>query len=442
MMRIPQWPWLAIALALMLVGAAAFLSGCALPSSQPTAVPEVPTDSPSVAEPTAIPTDSPPLAPSVITLTIWTTESFSPTQAITSGLILAEKIDEFESAQPDVRLQFELKKAAGKGGVLDFLRTTQAVVPSLLPDIVELDAVEVRAAAEEGLIQPLDELIPAELAADLYPFAEEAGSVDGQLYGLQYFADLDHLVYNSGRIATPPSAWPGVLSGSGPYVFPAGGLVGLVNDAFLVQYLAVRPWPAGDNSGEPFLDAESLTAVLQYYQDGISRGIFPTEILNHHTTADSWRSYLAGEATLAQVSAHQFLGERAQALNPVAARVPAINGPASPISRGRVLALVTADPIRQSASIEFMTQFMAPETNAAWTQSSYYLPTRQSALPFWDTGDSYSPFIHQQLQAARPRPFIPNYTRVAAALQVAVEDVLTGSATPEQAAAQVIEDSQ
>jgi maltose-binding protein MalE len=70
------------------------------------------------------------------------------------------------------------------------------------------------------------------------------------------------------------------------------------------------------------------------------------------------------------------------------------------------------------------------------------LPTRQAALVHWDAGDSYTPFIHQQMQMAQPRPAIPNYTKVGDALQQAVEAVLTGAATPEEAAAKAIESAQ
>jgi ABC-type glycerol-3-phosphate transport system substrate-binding protein len=106
------------------------------------------------------------------------------------------------------------------------------------------------------------------------------------------------------------------------------------------------------------------------------------------------------------------------------------------------LILVASDPVRQSVAAEFMIYMLAPETSAAWNRASGYLPTRQSALDLWDQEDSYVPFAHQQLLAAQPRPIIPNYTKVAAAMQEAVVDVLTGAATPEEAAAQIIQDSE
>ena len=233
-----------------------------------------------------------------------------------------------------------------------------------------------------------------------------------------------------------------MLSNPGPYIFPAGGQAGLVNDDFLIQYLAVRPWSANGNPDDTFLEADSLTAVLQYYQDGVSRGVFPTDILNYHTTGDCWHDYLAGEATLTHVSAHDYLADRDQLPSAAMAPIPAINGAGAPISRGWALALIASDPARQSLAVELMTQLMSPQTNADWNKAAGYLPTRQDALAQWDEEDSYTRFASQQLQTAQPRPRLENYTQVAAALQEAVEAVITGAATPEEAAAQAIEKAQ
>jgi multiple sugar transport system substrate-binding protein len=438
----PRRLWLATPLALLFGMVAVLLTGCDLSLSQPTPVPGAPTDVSTPAQPTPVPgspTEVTPPTPAVITLTIWTTEAFSPTEAITSGQILAQQAAEFEATHPDVRLEFVLKKPYGKGGILDYLLTTKAVVPDLLPDLVFIDVSELEAAMRAELVQPLDSVVPGDLVGDLYPFAKAACTFEGRLYGLQVQADLDHLVYNTGKVTVPPSSWPGVLSNPGPYLFPAGGQAGLVNDAFLIQYLAVRPWPVTGDPDAPFLDQDSLVAVLQFYQDGISRGIVPADIVQYQTTDDCWRTYLEGQAAMTQVRAHRYLEERGRAQNSTVAPIPSISGPASAIGRGWALALVTSDPLRQSAAVELMRLLMDPETNAAWNLAASSLPTRQAALASWDTEGGLSPFISQQLRTAQARPPIPNYTRVAAALQKAVEDVISGAATPEEAAAQAMD---
>ena len=432
-------------LLLLLLACAALLSGCDLAPTEPTPLPETTAETPGpLPDTTPLPTDGvdvTPAAPPVNTITIWTTEAFSPTETINSGQILAEQVAIFEAAHPEVQIEFVVKKPYGKGGILDFLLTTQSVVPALLPDLVFLDTDELETAAKAGVVQPLNDLVATELVADLYPFARGAASVDGLLYGLQFQANLDHLAYNTGRLAIPPRSWPGVLSSAGPYIFPAGGQSGLVNDGFLVQYLAVQPWPA-QNPDEPFLQEDNLTAVLQYYSDGVTRGVFPADVLTYHTTDDCWRDYLAGEAVLTHVSAHRYLTDGDQRPSTAMAPMPAINGPGAAISRGWALALVSTGAARQSLAIEFMTQLMSPEALGAWNLAAGYLPTRKMAMESWGEEDSYARFAKQLLETAQPRPRLSNYTQVAAALQKAIEDVITGVATPGEAAARAIEETQ
>jgi ABC-type glycerol-3-phosphate transport system substrate-binding protein len=427
---------------LLLVATAALLSACDLgATTTPTAPGEPTATSGPQIEPTPPPTsaiDPTPTVPPSLTLRIWSIESFSPTETITSGQILLEQVTAFQNLHADVRIDFQIKKPYGKGGILDYLLTTEAVVPTLLPDLVYLDIEELGAAVQAEVVQPLDNLIPADLASDLFPFARQAGTLNGQLYGVQVQADLDHLVYNTGQLTVPPRSWPGVLSSPRPYLFPAGGQAGLVNDDFLVQLLGVRPWPSAEDPEAPFLEVDSVTAVLQYYQDGVSRGVFPPQILDYHTTEDSWRDYLAGQAALTHVSAHRYLLERDQLPDSAMAPIPGIGGATNPLSRGWALALVTADPARQSLAIEFLSELMSPQTNAAWNEAASFLPTRQAAMATWNEEDSYARFAEQQLQAAQPRPRVPGYTQVAAALQQAVEQVITGITTPEEAAKQVV----
>ncbi|MGD8398864.1 MAG: extracellular solute-binding protein [Anaerolineae bacterium] len=431
-----------VAVLAMAVLSVMMLAGCDPFGPAATSPPEDVPSTASPAAPTAAATDAlpaTPLPPSAITLTMWTTEAFSPTAAITTGQIVAEQAALFEDAQPDVYLDFVLKKPTGKGGVVDYLLTTATVVPGLLPDLAIVDVADLRALVQAGVIQPLEDLLPPDLVADLYPFAVEAGTLDGRLVALQFYADVEHLVYNTGQLTVPPRSWPGVLSNPGTYVFPAGGQGGLVNDAFLSQYLAVRPWPP-ETAGEGFLEVDSLAAVLQYYQDGITRGVFPADLLEYEDLEDCWLAYADGEAVLSHVSASRYMdrGEQLPAVAP--APIPAINGAGPPISQGWAFVLVTADPARQSVAAEWMVQFMSPDVLAAWNRAAGYLPTRQSVLADAGEADSYARFIHQQLLLARARPQLANYTQVAVSLQRAVEQVVTGTATPEEAAAAAVAD--
>ena len=83
------------------------------------------------------------VASDVLTLIWWTPEFISPKAPALAGPLLAKQLADFEAAhEGKVRVNPVLKARYGKGGLLDFLRTTQPVAPGLLPDIVALDVAD------------------------------------------------------------------------------------------------------------------------------------------------------------------------------------------------------------------------------------------------------------------------------------------------------------
>ena len=91
-------------------------------------------------------------ASDVLTLTWWTPEFISPKAPAPAGPLLAKQLADFEAAHDGkVRVNPVLKARYGKGGLLDFLRTTQPIAPGLLPDIVALDVAELEQAVNHGV---------------------------------------------------------------------------------------------------------------------------------------------------------------------------------------------------------------------------------------------------------------------------------------------------
>jgi ABC-type glycerol-3-phosphate transport system substrate-binding protein len=385
--------------------------------------------------PSASPTPSPPPAvSSAITLTLWTTEAFSP-QDSDSGQVLAQQWQAFEAAHPNVTIEYVLKKPYGKGGILDFLGTARTAAPTVLPDLAILDTLELYKAAESGLIQPLDDLISSELEQDLFPFALRRD--DEQLMGIQFDADIEHLVYNTNKIDSPPITWREVLSDSVTYIFPAAGDGGSVNDAFLIQYLAIGGQLL-DESGQPALDRDALAQVLQFYQDGLEAGAISPSVLQFDDLDDCWFAYLSVQAAMSNVSSARYLADREILKNTSFAAIPTRDGNIGTLSKGWALAIVTEDPIRQAVAGQFIEWLLEPERNAGWNLAAGHLPTRRTAFDHLATTDPYFPFARQQLEHVYPRPMTSAYEKIGRALQKAVQDVLTGEVSPEEAAETVM----
>jgi ABC-type glycerol-3-phosphate transport system substrate-binding protein len=124
------------------------------------------------------------------------------------------------------------------------------------------------------------------------------------------------------------------------------------------------------------------------------------------------------------------------------APLPTEPGIPATMSRGWAFVIVTESPYRQEAAVRLIEWLMTPQNLAQWSQASNHLPTRPSALRYTGWPASYIDFLESQLPKAFYRPSTPEFERIARALQVAVEDVLTAERTPRQASTQVMEDLQ
>lgn len=374
--------------------------------------------------------------PSPITLTLWLPEFLSPAQESAGGRILKEQYEAFTKANRHIIIEHKLKKPHGKGGIRDFLLTTQAVIPSALPDIVALDLSELEKLVEEGLLQPLDELLPEELEDDLFLFARQAATFNDRLMALPFEADLEHLIYNREKITFPPRSWTELLTTEdATYVFPAGGDQGRVNLSFLIQYLALGGH-LRDDEGHPTIDEAKVAQTLRFYREARPGGVVPYTISELETLDDCWPRYLAAEATMANVDSHRYMAEGDVLKKTSFSSIPTRDGNTATIARGWAYAIVIQEPARQAAAASFIRWLTMPENLAKWAQSANHLPTHRSAFHLQGMTGQYMAFLESQLEAAYPPPSLRGYEKIGQALQTAVEQVLSRRATPDEAARQ------
>jgi len=216
------------------------------------------------------------------------------------------------------------------------------------------------------------------------------------------------------------------------YSFPAGGEEGVVNDSFLIQYLALGG-SLVDEKGNPDLDGAVLTQVLEFYRDGYEAGYISPSVLALERLDDSWALFKEGGVAMANVSSQHLLMEGSGVAY---APLPTKNGARATMARCWAFVLLTPDPRRQAAAAEFVQWFLTPENLAAWAQTSGHLPPSRSALRLSIEDTAYRVFVRRQIEAAY---FRPSKEEIGAALQQAVVDVLSGNATPQEATDQVMQ---
>jgi ABC-type glycerol-3-phosphate transport system substrate-binding protein len=422
------------------------LAGCG-PQASPTPSGPTRASTPTVASTAVTPTTpSPapsPMAPgsSSIVLTVWGPIEFSPGEATPGRSVLQAQYEAFVADNENIETQYVPKAPSGETGVIDFLLKASYAAPSTLPDIAIVDPFELERLVSAGFAKPVEGLLETQLMTDLFPFARESCVFDGQQMGVQFEADIEHLIYYTGALEEPPATWADLFAEPISYTFAAGGTGGLVNDSFLIQYLA-QGGSFFDEEGKPALELSPVQRVLRMYDALRTWDVSPARVLELSNLEDCWAAYTEGNIAVSHISSWRYLTSRSVMQDTTFAPLPTETGITATMSRGWAFVIVTESPERQEAAARLIEWLMAPQNLSEWSEASNHLPTRRSALRLVDWPDDYVEFLENELQSAFYRPSTPGFDELARALQVAVEGVLSGERTPRQAATQAVESLQ
>jgi ABC-type glycerol-3-phosphate transport system substrate-binding protein len=274
---------------------------------------------------------------------------------------------------------------------------------------------------------------------DLLPAALKLGAVDGQLAGLPFELDLEHLVYNTTLIPDTPHLWTDVLSNGVSYQFPAKGRKGRLSDASLSHYLSAGARLVNEE-GAPKVDEAALLDTLNFYQHALEQGIIDADILNVSESDEQWEQFLSGKIGMTHVSAHRYLSDRRMLNDAQPGAIPSAKGAPVTIGHGWVFALVTSDPSRQNHALKLIETFMQTDVNASWATRSAVIPTRQSAFALVANDDPYWLFLNNYLQVTIPQPAFEGFGQLSRALQQAVEQVINGETSPDEAVQNAVAD--
>ena len=375
-----------------------------------------------------------------ITLTFWTIEDISPEAEGQIGDFVRDNLRAFERANPDLGVNLLLKKASGKGGVLDFLRTGREVAPTVLPDVAIMNATDLQQAYNEGLLQPLDGQLDRSIVQDLLPAARRTGTVDNKLVGVPLGLEMEHTVYNTLFFTATPMLWTDVLSNNTRYLFPAKGVNGLVNDATLAQYFSAGG-ELRDDQGTPKIDEQALRSVLDFYQRALDANVIDAAILEAATSEELWPTYLEGNAGMTHITVRQYLSDRDFLENSLFAPIPVADEKDIPvtITQGWVIVLIANDATRQEAALRLMEWFLSTPNNATWNELNKSIPARDTAYQQLAGDDPYWEFLTQQLNNTRTQPNFMGYDQIGRIIQQALEQVIRGEATPAEATATAID---
>jgi N,N'-diacetylchitobiose transport system substrate-binding protein len=332
-------------------------------------------------------------------------------------------------------------------------RFVTSIAGGTTPDVAETGTTWTPEFADAGALASLDEYVDgAGVSDDLVEGLVEAGTYDGQLYGMPWYAGVRSLVYNTEMFeqagVEPPTTWAELEDAAAALKeeFPDKIAVAVPGDAEFTVY----PWVWGAGGEVATLEGETWTSQLDSpeSQEGIEfwTGL-ATEGGYSSAGATTWRetdvldSFAAGDVGMA-VMGSWTPGAIADA-NPdmegkfAAVPIPGKDGGIAPsVLGGSHLSMfeTAEDKELAFAFIEMMT---TGEFAQQWGEESGYFPGQVSLLDetLKSTDPLVAPFARQFVEGGASVPAAPTYGAVQAKTTTStmMQSILSGDASVEEA---------
>jgi N,N'-diacetylchitobiose transport system substrate-binding protein len=336
-------------------------------------------------------------------------------------------------------------------------RFTTAIAGDSLPDVAELGTTWTPEYADAGvLVDVTSRVEETGLMEDFVPALVEAGTVDGALYGMPWYAGVRSIVYRTdifeeAGIAEPPATWDDLVA--------AGEAIAASNPDIL-------PWPiAGDNQfglasfvwgagGEIATQAEDGTWTSGLTSPEAQEGIaFYTGLATEHgfstAAASTWNeadlrdSFTAGEAAM-MIAGNWTIPAIIDAAPELEGKlgafpIPGQDGGVGPSFLGGSHLSIFNSTENEDLAWQFVELMTTGDAAKLWSEQSGFFPGTVPLLEEIQAEDDplVAPFALQMAEGGRVLPVTPLWGVIEGNRTIAamMQSILSGDATVEEAAA-------
>lgn len=367
-------------------------------------------------------------------------------------------VKDFEAKNPDIKVSMEY---LGYDFIHDKITTGMAAKPPAY-DAAMIDVIWPDEFIKAGYLLDVTDRVTPEMKSGMFPASWNGVTRNGKIYGMPWLMDVKYFMYNKDMlqkagITNPPTTWEELVEQAKtikdqgisefPIIWSWNQKEGVVCDYAVLLY----------GNGGSFVDADGkpafnndkgvqvLTWMKQTLDDGLSN---PSSVASDENAVEA--DFLAGKSAFAvnwlfqysdsnNASKSQIVGQAAFAPMPVfkAGMDAGVKG--SSVDGSSSFAIMATTPYPDQ-TWKFLTYLASNEVQIQY--SAEMLPVWQSdfegdALKSLEAANPSNPVtvpaFLAQFPYANERPTVPYYNEASAALQLAIQEALTGVKSPQEA---------
>jgi multiple sugar transport system substrate-binding protein len=365
---------------------------------------------------------------------------------------------DFEAKNPDIKVVMEY---VGYDYVHDKIVTGMAAKPPAY-DAAMIDVIWPDEFIKAGYLLDVTSKVTPEMKSGIFPAAWYGVTRNDKVYGMPWLMDVKYFMYNKDILqqagfSAPPKTWEEMVEQAK-----------VIKEKGLAEYPITWSWNQKEGvvcdfttllfgNGGAFLDANGrpafnnekgvqvLTWMKQTVDDGLTN---PSAVSSDEMAVEA--DFLAGKSAFASNWLFQYADSNDATKSQVVGKIEFAPMPVFKAGADAGLASSSVD-----GSSSFAVMATTPYADQTWKFLTYLasneVQMKYSAnmLPIWQAdyeGDSLNtllgasptnpvtvPAFKAQFPYANERPTVPYYNEASAALQLAIQEALTGVKTPQQA---------
>jgi multiple sugar transport system substrate-binding protein len=365
---------------------------------------------------------------------------------------------DFEALNPDIKVVMEY---VGYDAIHDKVVTGMAATPPAY-DASMVDVIWPDEFIKNGYLLDVTSRITPEMKSGIFPASWNGVTRNGKIYGMPWLMDVKYFMYNKDILTkagfnAPPKTWEELMTQAQaiktqglaefPITWSWNQKEGVVCDYTVLLYGNGGTFL--DASGKPAFNNEKGVQVLTWMKKSIDDGLTnPSAISSDESAVET--DFLAGKSAFAVNWLNQYADSNKPDMSQIVGQVAI--APMPVFAAGQAAGIVSSSV---DGSSSFAIMATTPNPDQVWKFLTYLtsneVQTKFSAemLPIWQAdfqGDALTkllaatptnpvtvPAFLGQFPYANERPTVPYYNEASAALQLAIQEALTGIKTPQQA---------